>query len=770
LRFITEPAESPGGDPRMTRRLLSHTLIGSLGLAAALAFSGRPCLAAADDDRDAENRGLKESDKPWGFRRPVLTPDPTVKNKFWPRNFIDAYILAGLEEHKLSPAPEADRVTLIRRLTYDLTGLPPTPEEIDAFVNDDAVDAYEKVVDRLLASPRFGERWAMFWLDLVRYAETDGFKADDLRPTAWRYRDYVIRSFNDDKPYDRFVKEQLAGDELWPDESDARIAGGLNRHVGYEYNAVNLEQRRQETLNDITDTNAAVFLGLTLGCARCHDHKFDPISQKDYYRFQAFFAGYQPDDGVKVGSREELAEHARRQGEWEAATAEVRSRMESLEGPVRRKESSRRKGRFSKDLQAIYDKPAEQRTPFEQQIAYLIHLQVDVERTEVVKKMSAEVKKQWQDLDRQMQQMELRRPQDLPTAMTATDVGPQAPPTHLLRRGEWRLKGEVIPPGYPTILDERPAVVRPPASGKTTGRRTALAEWLTGPADTLTARVMVNRLWQGHFGRGIVGTPSDFGAQGEAPSHAELLDRLAIEFVKRGWSLKAMHRLMVLSSTYRQSTRFDARASAVDEENRLLWRMSRRRLEGEAMRDAMLAVAGRLNLQAGGPSVMPELPADLGTVGGWKPTADAAGRDRRSVYVFAKRNLKYPLFQVFDSPDANEMCSRRNVCTNAPQALTLLNNAIVIGFARSFAERVLAETGGAPDRFVERAVRLALGRTPSTQERTAMVEFLHRQAALLKADGSVGKGGVPGVEPAFAAAAADLCHVLVNLNEFVYVD
>jgi hypothetical protein len=267
-----------------------------------------------------------------------------------------------------------------------------------------------------------------------------------------------------------------------------------------------------------------------------------------------------------------------------------------------------------------------------------------------------------------------------------------------------------------------------------------------------------------------VGTPSDFGAQGETPSHAELLDRLAIEFVKRGWSMKAMHRLMVLSSTYRQSTRFDARASAVDEENRLLWRMSRRRLEGEAMRDAMLAVAGRLNLQTGGPGVMPELPADLGTVAGWKPTADAAGRDRRSVYVFAKRNLKYPLFKVFDSPDANEMCSRRNVCTNAPQALTLLNNAIVIGFARSFAERVLAETGGAPDRFVERAVRLALGRTPSTQERTAMVEFLHRQAALLKAQGGAGKGAPAGVEPAFAAAAADLCHVLVNLNEFVYVD
>jgi hypothetical protein len=410
--------------------------------------------------------------------------------------------------------------------------------------------------------------------------------------------------------------------------------------------------------------------------------------------------------------------------------------------------------------------PAEKRTPFQEQIAYLVHRQVDVDRTEVVKKMSPAVKKEWTELDEQMKRMESMRPRSLPTAMAAGDVGPVAPPTHLLRRGEWRLKGEVIPPGYPVLLDAAAPSVRSPATGKSTGRRAALAAWLTRGDNPLTARVMVNRLWQGHFGRGIVGTASDFGAQGEMPSHPELLDRLAVEFVERGWSMKAMHRLMLVSATYRQSGRFDEAAAKIDTDNRYLWRMSRRRLEGEAIRDAMLVVAGRLNEQAGGPSVMPELPADLGPVPGWKASPDPAQRDRRSVYVFAKRNLKYPLFKVFDSPDANETCSRRNVCTNAPQALTLLNNSVVLGFAKSFAERVLRETGRDADKFVERAVRLALGRTPTTEERTTMADFIRRQAEMLRKE----PGPKPSAEAAFTAAAADLCHVLVNVNEFVYVD
>jgi hypothetical protein len=696
-------------------------------------------------------------EKPWAFQAPAAVRIPKMQGRC--RNPIDAFLLAKLKAAGLTFAPEADRVTLIRRISFDLIGLPPTPEEIDAFVNDPAPDAYEKLVDRLLASPRHGERWASFWLDLARYAESDGFKADDPRPAAWRYRDYVIRALNDDRPYDRFLCEQIAGDELYPDDPESLIATGFNRHFPDEYNAVNLEQRRQEILNDMTDTTTQVVLGLTVGCARCHDHKFDPITQEDYYRIQAFFAAYQPAD-VPAGRHEEMEHYRSELRQWEARTAELRKQMTDLEEPYRHRFLDSRKKRFPQEYQDMFDLPPQRRSPLQQQIAWMVEKQVRASGDEVVKSMKPEVRQRWQDLQKQMAEAAHGRPPAPPTAMVLTDVGPVAPPTHLLKRGDWRHPGKKLTPGFPSALDDRPATPRPSAT--TTGRRAALARWLTSPDNPLTTRVMVNRLWQAHFGRGIVATPGDFGAQGEPPTHPELLDWLAREFVRQGWSLKAMHRLMVTSTAYRQTSGFSSsRNEKPDPDNRLLWRQNRRRLEGEALRDAMLSVSGLLNPKAGGRSVYPELPDELAKTVGWRTSPDPSERNRRSVYVHVKRNQRYPFFSTFDAPDSNETCARRYSTTTAPQALMLLNSKVTLETARAFAGRVLAEAGREPDPVIDRAHRLALGRAPDVDERDSLRHFLDRETVMLRGRHS---------DSAFAAAVTDLCHALLNVNEFLYID
>ncbi|GIW80098.1 MAG: hypothetical protein KatS3mg105_1905 [Gemmatales bacterium] len=680
---------------------------------------------------------------PWAFhplRRPAI---PAVKNVEWVRNPIDAFILARLEKENLKPAPEADRRTWIRRVYFDLIGLPPTPEEVDRFVNDPAADAYERVVDRLLASPRYGERWAMYWLDLVRYAETDGFKADFLRPSAWRYRDYVIRSFNHDKPYDRFIREQLAGDELYPDDAEAQVATGFLRHYPDEYNAVNLEQRRQEILNDITDTSGLVFLGLTLGCAQCHDHKYDPITQEDYYRFQAFFAAFWPVE--KSLSPLSAEEHQRQLAQWREQTTEIREQMAKLEEPYRQKLAAKKLFRFPREYQEMYKMPAEKRSPLQKQIAAMVALQVEADAAEVVKMMKGEVRQQWEALAKKLAKFDHLKPK-APTALAMTDLGPEAPPTHLLRRGNWRRPSQEVEPGYLSAIKiEEPAIE---SNGRTTGRRSALARWLTQPDHPLTSRVMMNRLWHHHFGQGIITSPSDFGAQGGEPSHPELLDWLACEFVARGWKLKTMHKLIVTSATYRQGNQLHSQAFAIDSQNRLLWRMNRRRLEGETLRDAMLAVSGLLNDKMYGPGIRPDVPDELR--GKWQPTPNAAERQRRSVYVFAKRNLPFPLFQAFDAPDRNHSCACRNISTNAPQALMLLNSKTVLGYAEAFARRVEKEASSDTGR-IERTFLLALGRRPDQHEMRLCRQFFQGEK-----------------EP--EAAIRHLCHVVLNLNEFLNID
>jgi hypothetical protein len=688
----------------------------------------------------------------WAFK-PVHKPSiPVVATPA--RTSIDAFLRQRLEAAGLGYTRPADRVTLLRRVTFDLTGLPPTIAEIESFLADDSPAAFERVVDRLLASPAYGERQALPWLDVVRFAETDGFKADDRRPHAWRYRDYVIRSFNADKPYDRFLNEQLAGDELYPGDPDALVATGFLRHYPHEYNAVNLEQRRQEILNDITDTTGQAFLGITLGCAKCHDHKFDPITQEDYYRVQAFFAGWKEVEAPLLPA-EQKAAYERRLADWEARTADVRHQLAELERPYREKFNQKRRGRFPEEYAKLLDIPPEKRTPYEQQIATMVSKQVYADDKGMFNGMKPAEKERWEELKRKLAEAG-PRPVPPTVAMGFTDVGRDVPPTHVLQRGNWRKKAEEVGPGFLSAFDDRLADVRPPAGGKGTGRRSALAKWVANGKNPLTARVMVNRVWAQHFGRGIVDSPGDFGSQGERPTHPELLDWLAAEFVEGGWSLKRLHRLIVLSDAYRQGTAFNPAAAKADPQNNLLWRMNRRRLDGEALRDAVLSVAGEMSTKAGGPSVFPELPAEVkASAGAWPVSADPAERDRRSIYVFVKRNLRYPLFAAFDAPDRNEACSRRFETTTAPQALMLLNDKLYAGHARRFADRVVAEVGSDLDAAIERAYLLAVSRRPTSEERDTARRFLETQAN--KPDGP-------------KEALADFCHALLNLNEFVYVD
>lgn len=577
----------------------------------------------------------------WSFQ-PLVRPElPSVSDEAAVRNHVDRFILARLEAKGLSLMPEADRPTLLRRLSFDLTGLPPTPEEIAAFVNDDSPRAYDQVVDRLLASPQYGERWGQHWLDLARYAESDGFEHDKVRKNAWRYRDWVIEALNQDVPFNEFVSLQIAGDELRPGDDWAATATGFLLSGPDMPDLNENSERRHLALNEITSTVSSAILGLTMGCAQCHDHKFDPLSQADFYRLRAFFENY--------------------------------------------------------------DFPAKNKQ--------LTH--------------------------------------------QFAEQGSKGTATHLMIRGDYRRQGAELSPDFIRVVNRIGAKPSPDPLEKSTGYRTELAEWLTREDHPLTLRVIANRLWMHHFNRPLVGTPNDFGTQGETPTHPELLDWLATELPRQGWSLKSMHRLLVTSATYRQASHGPGLEKAIDSdpENRLLSRMNRRRLSGEALRDAMLLISGELNPKAGGESFRPPLPAEVTVTllkNQWPVTEDVTEHQRRSIYLFARRNLRYPMFDVFDRPDALASCSRRNVSTTAPQSLTLFNSTFSLERAQAAATLIGEQAGDAAEARVSLAYQRTLNRAPSADERAAATEFLKSQ---------------PGDE-----SLTDLCLALFNLNEFVYVD
>jgi hypothetical protein len=712
----------------------------------------------------------------WAFQKVTRPTLPQASNQKWIANSIDAFILAKLESKRLQPNPPADRVTLIRRLSFDLIGLPPTPEEIDAFVNDRSSNAYEKVVDRLLASPHYGERWARHWLDLARFAESEGFKSDETRPNAWRYRDYVVRAFNDNKPYDRFVKEQIAGDELWPNDSQARIATAFNRHYPDESNARVLMQRRQEILDDITDTVGSTFMAMTYGCARCHNHKFDPILQKDYYRLQAFFANTAADDEVPIESAEWMAQYRSKKTLWEEQTKAVRERMQALLKPEKDKLLKDFVDKYPPEIQAAIAKPATDRNPYEWQMYYKAKPYLEIDDDTAGRTLKGDRKTEYGALAAELKKYAHLDPGPAPAGIGMRDVSPQSPATHVLGAGVWDNPKEEVNPGFLSILDPGNAPITSTADGRSTGRRTALANWLVDPANPLTSRVIVNRLWHYHFGQGIVETPSDFGAMGQRPSNPALLNWLADEFVHTGWDVKRMHKLIVMSNTYRQSSDSNTAAAAEDPRNRLFWRFPRQRLEGEVIRDSALYVAGLLNPEVGGPSVYPELP--VGTVrprGGWKTATDPAEANRRSLYIFVRRNARYPMLEAFDMPDTHESCGRRNQTITAPQALSLLNDKLALQWAQAFAGRIVRQAGLDPNAQIDNAFRLAYGRKPDGWERDTVLTFFAKHKSLLAERTAAGEklalpdGSLPeGMEPVQAAALVDFCQMLLNSNEFVY--
>lgn len=748
------------GDKPWTLRAIAA--VASLLLLTAAVLAADISSPFTDEDRDY-----------WAFR-PVARPAaPAVGAIGHVRNPIDAFILARLEKADIAPSPEADQLTLLRRASYDILGLPPNAIDADAFLADTGAGAYERLIDRLLASPQYGEHWARYWLDLVRYADSDGYNADAARPDAWRYRDYVIRALNDDKPYDQFIAEQLAGDELAPDDPDALIATGFLRHWPYEWNQRNVPLQWETILNDLTDVTGQVFMGLTVGCARCHDHKFDPILQADYYRLQAFFTPFQPRDKFVLASELDRQQYETRLKVWEAATEDLRAEIDQLEAPYREKAAAPDKEKFPRETQALIDKPAESRTPLEEQLATLAGRQLVVTPTMMgVALEKKDDKKRWEALRKELEKFEKLRPRT-PSAMLAGDVGRYAPPTVIPG------KQVEVSPGFLTVLSPAPADIEPLTTGvESTGRRAALARWLTRADNPLTARVMVNRIWQHHFGKGIAGSPSDFGLQGEPPTHPELLDWLAAEFVSSGWSLKHLHRLMLTSATYRQAAvvATDAPGREKDPPNELLWRMPIRRLAAEDLRDAMLAVSGELDARSGGPAVYPEVSEGTDERGYRQPDSSQTEQNRRSVYLAVKRNLRLPLLQAFDVPDTHESCARRSVTTTAPQALILINSQWSIARAQAFAARVLRESPSENRERIATAYRLALSREPFEDELSATEQFLRQQTELVEQrianDEEVAQPSmtIEGIAKPQAAAWVDLCHLLLNSNEFLYID
>jgi len=750
------------------------------------------CLASVVVYSAEESHVFTEAQKTFWSLQPVSKPStPVVNAKQWVKNPIDVFILAKLEEKQLQPNKPADKATLLRRVTIDLTGLVPTPEETQAFVNDNSANAYEKVVDRLLASPGYGERWGRHWLDIARYADSNGFKADETRPNIWRYRDYVIKAFNDDKPYDRFVREQIAGDELFPGDPEALVAMGFNRNWTDETNAAGLVIRRQETLDDVTNVTGSAFLGMTIACARCHDHKYDPILQKDYYRLQAFFANTSFGDGplpIKDPSARQKYEEQKKL--WEDKTREIRAEMNTIVEPLRKTKIEGGIKTFEDDVQeAILMDPAK-RDPLQQMMFHTAEPRIaftDEPDARTLRNLKGDSGARYAELKKQLATFDSIKPAPLPEGQFMTDIGPVAPPTYVHPRGDPYAKGEEVHPGFLSILDPTDAKITPLPQLKSTGRRSVLAAWLTDTKNPLPARVMVNQMWQYHFGTGIVATPGDFGRMGSRPTHPELLDFLADYFVGNGWSMKKLNRLIVLSNTYQQSSESQEKAAAVDPDNKLLWRFARRRMEAEAIRDSMLEVSGLLNPKMGGPGVFPPVPTGVvselsatAAAGGWRTEKDPAEANRRSVYIFVRRNLRYPMLQEFDNANTFESLHTRKNTVTPSQSLDILNNDLMLEWSRAFAGRILSEVGQSAEPWeqVDRAFKDAYGRAVTAEELKTAEAFLLKQAPIMAAriaEGGKSKPPMPavipaGTDPARAAALVDLCQMLFASNEFLYIN
>ncbi len=723
----------------------------------------------------------------WSYR-PLKPVDlPAVRNEKQVRTPIDRFVQAALEAKDLRSNAPADRRTLIRRVYFDLIGLPPSPAEVDEFVSDSRPTAYEDLVERLLASSHYGERWGRHWLDLTRYADSDGLETDADRPNAYHYRDFVIRSLNDDLSYQTFVRWQLAGDEYEPDNPRAIAATGFLTTAPNEVLMVPMEEEklrlRYNELDDMAVTTTAAFLGLTLGCARCHDHKFDAFPTRDYYRLQAAFTTTARGN-VFLATRAEVAQYREQESRWNEQVQPVQGRLNDWLAEQQKPHTTTL--RHAKIDALSIDNPDKKLLKEQPESAAAKRLARQFERAlklsddDFRRVFTDAQRRQWDALKNDLDVAQSSRPRPPPTALAITESKTEPEPTWLLDRGDFYSKKERVGLGFLSVLtgartpeDYWTAARREGSSSHSTLQRRALADWITNAdqgAGALLARVMVNRVWQHHFGEGLSRTVNDFGVRGERPTHPELLDWLAHEFVAGGWRLKPLHRLILTSSVYMQDTKFDDARSQLDPDNRLLWRKRPRRLEAEILRDTVLAVSGTLNAQQYGPAFKPPIPPEVMIARNTKSPYPLDARDtpatrRRTVYMFHKRVVQHPFMQVFDGPDASVSCGRRNNSTVAPQALVLLNDPFLRDRAADFAARLLSDEGRKPEDWVEQGFRLALSRPPSDAERRAAVQFLEHQ---LQRRAAREKSLSP--DEVRQQALADFCQALFGLNEFIYVD
>ncbi len=704
----------------------------------------------------------------WSFLAVKRPSSPDVQHAEWVTNPIDAFVLARLEQAGLSPAPPAAKQALIRRVTYDLTGLPPSPDEVDAFVADESPDAYERLVERLLDSPHYGEHWARYWLDLVRYAESNSFERDNPKPFVWRYRDYVIKSLNDDKPYNRFIREQLAGDELDEPTPGSIIATGFYRLGIWDDEPADPLLAYYDGLDDIAATTSQALLGLTLNCARCHEHKLDPIPQHDYYRFVAFFGniqhyGKRADDTVAAASLrdvvlpEETSLYAKQAADYGQQLSDIREQVSLLEAKV----LPQLVGGEKDDFQDASSR-------------------LDILRRGIGRLIDEPDFKDYERLKKKLAKLEANPPRAASRVLSIKEHGAEAPPAHVLIRGNPHVEGAEVDPGFPSVLSPPDPAIRPPAHGESSGRRRALAEWIASPENPLTARVMANRIWQWHFGRGIVRSPNNFGLQGVAPTHPLLLDWLAAEFVGRGWSLKSMHRLILMSNTYRMASSVGEQGVGGgdqgagtgepaterggrdrDPQNDLFWQFNMRRLRAEEVRDSILAVNGRLNTsKMFGPSIYPVIPPEV-LAGqsrpgqGWGTSGDEDVR-RRSIYIHLKRSLMVPILAAFDVAETDKTCPVRFATTQPTQALGMLNSTFISEQVNWFAAFLREHAGDDPPAQVRLALRRVTQREPTEAEISRGLQLIK----VLETE----HGRTP------EESLHDFCLTALNLNEFLYLD
>jgi hypothetical protein len=745
-----------------------------------------------------------------------------VQNRKWVRGPIDAFVLAKLEEQKLAPSPAADRATFARRIYLDVVGVIPSPEEVKAFVGDRSPKAYEKLVDALLASPHYGERQARKWLDLARYADTQGYQDDESRPGMWRYRDYVIKAFNEDRPFDQFIREQIAGDELAPGNQETLVATGFLRGYPDGPDHRDMIQRRYNSITDMTDTVGTVFLGHSVECARCHDHKFDKLSQKEYYQLQSFFANTLPSDNLPVTQKGEF-EHKYEQDRaaWEAATADARAKLSAFIEPHRKEIDAYHHTRFYENAQVSLDKPESEWKSIDRWVnyryyQYIVRNNPDyaydvnyfaaangafkdiVEREAVdvgidpkVKAAHVERAEAFAALLKEFRKSDALKPVQGATIISGLiENGSDSAAQHIYMGGNLERPLAEVEPGFPAAIT--PNWTRPEihSTATSSGRRTALADWIASRDNPLTARVYVNRVWERLFGNGLVSTVSNFGKAGQRPTHPELLDYLASRFVSEGWSVKKLEREILLSSTYRQSSASRPEVEAADPEGKLLANYPRRRLDAEQIRDSLLVASGLINEKIGGPSVFPEIPASVmkestrRVAGFWPTSKDIRDHYRRSIYVFTRRSVPFPLLEAFDRASPQVAHSRREVSTTPQQSLTLFNNDTVYGWSQALAARVAREAGEKESDQVDRLFQILYSRLPDQAERGFVANFLDEQEQIVRGGASqessldkpqkaeaqkvsLRKAPDEGLS-ARRIAFVDLAHTLANANEFVY--